>query len=91
MLKKIHDEFYIYRKYDMHFHFAKGPIGVYARGECWRLDLIAQGVTTTIACFVTEDDGHKCFEKWSHNHMLWSTANAINKANEMITNIITAT
>jgi len=81
MLKYKSNEYYEYVHPKATFSLQRGPIGVFNRGECWRL--IMSGVTkTTLACFVTRDDGHEIF-KGCYEQRLW-TENEVPIAAERI-------
>lgn len=91
MLKKINDSCYTKLNHAISFTFKHGGIGVLGGGKCWRLNMLTQGVETTIACFVIVDDGHRCYEKYSCDCKLWNTHDALAAANRMIEELLTET
>lgn len=85
---QINDKCYIELHRTVSFTFKRGTIGMDSAGECWRLNMLIQGVETTIACFVTRDDGNDCYEKYSCDGELWASTDALDAANEMIDAIL---
>lgn len=88
MLRKINDKCFTALCGNVNFVLKKGEIGVCSAGTCWRLIMQSQGVETVIGCFVTIDDGHNCYKKYSCESRIWSESEIVSAAEKMITTIL---
>lgn len=79
-LVKLYEGFYFAKGKDAEYTLKTGDIGIYGRGECYRL---CKG-DTTLGCFVTKTDYNNCEDKYSVESRLWTINDLVDKANSII-------